>query len=145
MNRSLLYGMGIGVVVMAVAVLLLGGTLVGPRPTPPPTSRPSTSPRPTNLPTFRPSPTPLDTSIKATAVVVPQRSADLSLPISGIVDTLFVHELDTVTGGQLLVRLNQSTYLAAIDTAQSDLNLAEEGLTNAQLQVAQLPPDATPE
>jgi RND family efflux transporter MFP subunit len=145
MNRSLLYGMGIGVVVMAVAVLLLGGTLVGPRPTPSPTSRPSTSPRPTNPPTFRPSATPLDTSIRATAVVVPQRSADLSLPISGIVDTLFVHELDTVTGGQLLVRLNQSTYLAAIDSAQKDLESAEAGLGNAQLQVDQLPPDATPE
>src|SRR5512141_1219350 len=138
MNRSLLYGMGIGVVVMAVAVLLLGGTLVGPRPTPPPTSRPSTSPRPTNPPTLRPSPTPLDTSIKATAVAVPQRSADLSLPISGIVDTLFVHELDTVTGGQLLVRLNQSIYLAAIDSAQKDLESAEASLASAQLQLDQL-------
>jgi HlyD family secretion protein len=145
MNRSLLFGMGIGVVVMALAVLLLGGTLVGPRPTPSPTSRPSTSPRPTNPPTFRPSPTPLDTSIKATAVVVPQRSADLSLPVSGIVDTLFVHELDTVTAGQLLLRLNQSTYLAAIDTAQNDLEVAEAGLDSAQDQVDQLPPDATPE
>ena len=144
MNRSVLYGMGIGVVAMAVVVLLLGGTLIGPRPSPSPTNRPSTSAVPTASATIRPSPTPLDTSIRATAVVVPQRSADLSLPVSGIVDTLFVHELDTVTAGQLLVRLNQSTYLAAIDTDQKALNLADEELVGAQLEVNQLPPDATP-
>lgn len=145
MNRSLLYGIAIGVVVMAVAVLFLGGAFLGPRPTPSPTARPSSSPPRTNPPTARPSPTPLDTSIRANAVVVPQRSADLSLPVSGIVDTLFVHELDTVTGGQLLLRLNQSIYLAAIDSAQDDLVLAEAALASAQLQVDQLPLDATPE
>ncbi len=148
MNRSLLYGMGIGVVFMAVAVLLLGGALIGPRPTPSPTSRPSSSPRPTNPatppPTARPSPTPIDTSIRVSAVVVPQRSADLSTPVSGIVDAIYVRELDTVTFGQLLLRLDQSTYLAAIDTAQKDLDRAEDALASAQLQVDQLPPDATP-
>jgi HlyD family secretion protein len=144
MNRSLLYGMGIGVVLMAVVVLLLGGALIGPRPTPSPTTRPTSSPPPTASPSAGPSPTPLDTSIRASAVVVPQRSADLSLPVSGIVDTLFVHELDTVTGGQLLIRLNQSTYLAAIDGAQADLDHADATLESAQLLVDQLPPDATP-
>jgi len=150
MNRSLLYGMGIGVVVMAVAVLLLGGALVGPRPSPSPTAQPSITARPTNPPptspppTARPSPTPLDTSIRATAVVVPQRSADLSLPVSGIVDAIYVDELDEVTIGQLLMRLDQSTYLAAINVAQADLDRAQAALARAQLQVDQLPPDATP-
>ena len=152
MNRSLLYGMGIGVVVMAVAVLLLGGALTGPRPSPSPTTRPSSSLRPsatpiatqTATPTVRPSPTPIDNSIRATAVVVPQRSADLSLPISGIVDAIYVDELDTVTIGQLLLRLDQSTYLAAINTAQSDLDHADAALASAQLKVEQLPADASP-
>src|SRR3990172_8845755 len=152
MNRSLLYGMGIGVVVMAVAVLLLGGALTGPRPSPSPTTRPSSSLRPsatpiatqTATPTVRPSPTPIDNSIRATAVVVPQRSADLSLPISGIVDAIYVDELDRVTIGQLLLRLDQSTYLAAINTAQSDLDHADAALASAQLKVEQLPADASP-
>ncbi|MEA2677308.1 MAG: HlyD family secretion protein [Chloroflexota bacterium] len=142
MNRSLLSGMGIGVVVMAVAVLLLGGALVGPRPSPSPSARPSSSPRPTA--SVRPSPTPLDTSIRATAVVVPQRSAELSLSLSGIVDQIFVHELDEVTLGQLILRLDQSTYLAAVDHAQQDLESKEAALASAQVEVDQLAPDATP-
>jgi HlyD family secretion protein len=142
MNRSLLYGMGIGVVAMALAVLLLGGAFVGPRPTPSPSVRPSVSPRPSA--SVRPSPTPLDTAIRATAVVVPQRSADLALPISGIVDQVFIHELDAVTIGQLLVRLDQSTYEAAINVAQDELDRAEATVTKAELQVERLPDDATP-
>jgi HlyD family secretion protein len=142
MNRSLLYGMGIGVVAMALVVLLLGGAFVGPRPTPSPSVRPSVSPRPSA--SVRPSPTPLDTAIRATAVVVPRRSADLALPISGIVDQIFVHELDSVTIGQLLLRLDQSTYEAAIDLAQEELDRAEAAVTKAELQVERLPDDATP-
>jgi HlyD family secretion protein len=93
----------------------------------------------------RPSPTPLDTSIRATAVVVPQRSADLALPISGIVDQVLVEELDDVTVGQLLVRLDQSTYQAAINLAVVELDLAEAELAQAQRQVDRLPPDASPD
>ncbi len=144
MNRSLLYGMGIGVALMAAVVLLLGGTLTGPRPSPSPTVRPSTSPRPSPTATIRPSPTPVDTSIRATAVVIPQRSADLSVPISGIVDQIYVHELDQVTTGQLILRLDQTTYLAAVGKAQSDLKRADDVLTIAQTKLDRLPPDATP-
>ena len=88
MNRSLLYGMGIGVVAMALVVLLLGGAYVGPRATPSPSARPRVSPRPTA--SVRPTPTPLDTAIRAAAVVVPRRSADLSMPVNGIVDQVLV-------------------------------------------------------
>jgi HlyD family secretion protein len=142
MNRSLLYGMGIGVVVTAIVALLLGGAFIGPRATPSPSVRPSLSPRPSA--SVRPSPTPIDTAIRATAVVVPQRSADLALPVSGIVDQIFVHELDAVTIGQLLLRLDQSTYEAAIDVAQEELDSAEAAVTKAELQVERLPEDATP-
>lgn len=150
MNRSLLLGVAVGVVVMAVLVVLLGGAFVGPRPSPSPTARPSTSPTarptpsPTPSPTARPSPTPIDPSIHASGVVVPLRSADLSLPISGIVDSIYVDELEQAFDGQLLLRLDQSTYLAAIDHAQADLDFANAALARAQLQVDQLPPDATP-
>lgn len=142
MNRSLLYGMGIGVVAMAVVVLLLGGSFGGPRPTASPSARPSVSPRPSA--SVRPSPTPLDTAIRAMAVVVPQRSADLSLPVSGIVDQVLVKVRDDVTIGQLLVRLDQSAYQAAINLAQDELARAEAALARAQLQVDRLPPDASP-
>src|SRR5687768_13670962 len=145
MNRSLLYGMGIGVVAMAVVALLLGGAFVGPRPTPSPSVQPSVSPRPTPSPSVRPSPTPLDTAIRASAVVVPQRSADLSLPVNGIVDQVLVQQEDEVTIGQLLVRLDQSTYQAAINLAEVELVRAETAVTKAQLQVDRLPPDASPE
>ncbi|MEP7379878.1 MAG: efflux RND transporter periplasmic adaptor subunit [Chloroflexota bacterium] len=144
MNRSLLYGMGIGVVLMAAVVVLLGGALVGPRPSPSPTARPSTTPRPSPTATIRPSPTPIDTSIRATAVVIPQRSADLSVPIDGIVDQIYVHELDEVTIGQLILRLDQTAYLAAVGKAQSNLEHLDAVLDKAQLEVDQLPLDATP-
>ncbi|MDL2334633.1 MAG: efflux RND transporter periplasmic adaptor subunit [Chloroflexota bacterium] len=143
MNRSLLYGMGIGVVLMAAVVVLLGGALTGPRPSPSPTARPSITPRPSTA-TIRPSPTPIDTSIEATAVVIPQRSADLSVPIDGIVDQIYVHELDQVTVGQLILRLDQTTYLAGVGKAQSDLEHFDAVLAKAQLEVDQLPADATP-
>ena len=143
MNRSLAYGMAIGVVAMAVVVLLLGGAFVGPRPTPSPSVPPSVSPRPSA--SVRPSPTPLDTAIRAEAVVVPQRSADLSLPVSGIVDQVLVKELDDVTIGQLLVRLDQSTYQAAVNLAEVELVRAEAALAKAQLEVDRLPPDASPD
>lgn len=145
MNRSLLYGMGIGVVAMAIVALLLGGALAGPRPTPSPTVRPSASVSPRPSASIRPSPTPLDTSIRATAVVVPQRSADLSLPVSGIVDQVLVDELDEVTIGQLLVRLDQSLYQAAINLAEDELVSAEAAVAKAQLEFDRLPPDASPD
>jgi HlyD family secretion protein len=42
------------------------------------------------------------------------------------------------------VRLDQSTYQAAIDVAQKELERAEAALASAQLQVDSLPPDASP-
>jgi RND family efflux transporter MFP subunit len=143
MNRSLLSGVGIGVALMAALVVLLGGALIGPRPTPSPTAQPSSTPRPSTTP-VRPSATPVDTAIRATAVVVPQRSADLSLAASGIVDQIFVHELDQVTTGQLILRLDQTADLAAINEAQAKLGQADAALAKAQTKVDNLAPDATP-
>jgi len=146
MNRSLLLGVGIGALIMAALVALLGGAFVGPRPSPSPTTSPRIIPtsRPSASPTLRPSPTPIDTSIRASAVVVPQRSADLSLAISGTVDHIFVDELDAVAEGQLLLRLDQSTYLAEMRVAETNVQRAEAAVERAQLSVDQLPADASP-
>ena len=143
MNRSLLVGMGTGAVIMAVLVFLLGGAFNSPQPSPSPSARPSSTPRPSATPA-RPSPTPVDTSIMATGVVVPQRSADLSLSISGIVDQIYVHEHDEVTNGQLILRLDPTGYLAAVNAAQADLDHADAVVARAQLAVDELPVDATP-
>lgn len=145
MNRSLVTGVAIGVVITAVLVLL-GGGFIGPQPSPSPSSRPSatTTPRPTASATNRPSPTPLDTAIHASAIVVPLRSADLTLPVSGIVDRIFVGELDAAADGQLVLRLDQSTYATEIDGATADVRRSEAAVRRAQNLVDQLPPDATP-
>lgn len=142
MNRSLLLGVAIGVVLVAVLVVLLGGAFVGPRPSPSPSVRPSASVTPS--PTIRPTATPIDPSIHASGIVVPLRSADLSLPISGIVDSIYVDELEQAAAGQLLLRLDQSTYLAAINAADADVTRSEKAVERSQLLVDNLPPDATP-
>lgn len=143
MNRSLVWGVAIGVVVTAVLVLL-GGAFIGPRPSPSPTSRPSSTatPRPTG--TTRPSPTPVDGAIHASAIVVPLRSADLTLPISGIVNRIYVGELDDALDGQLVLSLDQATYNAEIDNAEANVRRAEAAVRRAQNQVDELPPDASP-
>ncbi len=143
------------VVALAVAVLL-GYTAGRPSATPTPTTRPSTSvppstsaqPSPTATPrrsqaSPSPSATPVDTSVRASAVVVPQRSADLALPISGIVNGVYVSDGDLVDADQILVRLDRTRYLAAIDLAEADVGRAEAAVERAQLQVDQLPPDAS--
>lgn len=150
MNRSLVTGVAIGVVITAVLVLL-GGGFIGPQPSPQPSpspsSRPSatTTPRPTATATNRPSSTPLDTAIRASAIVLPLRSADLTLPVSGIVDRILVGELDTAAIGQLVLRLDPSTYATEIDGATADVGRSEAAVRRAQNLVDQLPPDATPD
>lgn len=86
----------------------------------------------------------MDTSIRAAAVVVPQRSAELALPVSGVIGGLYVRENETVILNRILLRLDQSTYIAALNVAEADVRRAEAALVRAQLQVDQLPPGASP-
>lgn len=148
-------------VLLGVAVLALGfygGLFGGNRATPTPTrsanpaspdgsARPSsnTTSEPTDPPMPRPSPTPLDTTVRATAVVVPQHSADLATTVTGLVTALLVQENDEVAVGQLLLRLDQSGYLAEIDVAEASLRRATAAVEQATLELEQLPEDATPE
>ena len=137
------------VVALAVAILL-GYTAGRPNVTPSPTTRPSTTVQPSPTATPRrspaspsPSATPVDTSVRASAVVVPQRSADLALPISGIVDGVYVSDGELVEADQILVRLDRTRYLAAIVNAEAEVGRAEAAVDRAQIQVDQLPPDAS--
>jgi HlyD family secretion protein len=92
----------------------------------------------------RPSNTPLDTSVSAAAIVVPTRSADLAMSITGIVRNIYVRENDEVRVGQVLLRLDQSSYLAEVDVAESAVARGEAAVDRATLAIEQLPDDATP-
>jgi RND family efflux transporter MFP subunit len=157
---------GIVVTVVLIAALAVGFVVVrsgalDPRPTPtasptssdPSTPHPSSSLAPTPTPTATltaapdptatPSPTPVDTSVAASGVVVPIRSADLVTRVSGVVDAIYVHAGSDAQAGQLLLKLDQRTYQAAIVVAEAGVGAATTGVEQAQLQLNQLPPDAS--
>jgi RND family efflux transporter MFP subunit len=144
--------------VIAVAIVLLalvaGGYIGAPRPTATPVAAPSPSPRGTPASTPRASatprasipsiePTPVDNSVVASAIVVPQRSAELAWPLAGRIRELRIREQQEVVADQLLARLDPATQQAALDVATADVARAEAALARAQLRVDQLPPDAT--
>lgn len=161
----------VSVAAVAVVVLLVGGWLVvysgligGPTPRPlvtgqrtlPPPQRTASPPvessrdpsaKPTasvaDAPTPTPFPTPIDTNVHAAAVVVPFRSADLAMSISGIVNTVYVSPNDQVIGGELLLKLDQTKYLSDIEIASASVDQTQAAADAATLIVEQLPPDAT--
>jgi RND family efflux transporter MFP subunit len=142
-----------GIVALVVVAFTAGYLLAGlgnatPSPYPTPTDSPGTSARPTATPrpTGTPNATPStpDTSVTASAVVVPVKSADLSVPVSGIVS--FVVKPDQVVyANDKLLQLDQSTILARIKVANADLQHAQAAENSAQLALNDLPPDATPD
>lgn len=73
--------------------------------------------------------------VVADARLLPVKRADLTLAVSGIVDDVLVREGDTVTVGQLLVRLRANQQQAAVSQAQATLMRAE-----AQLRQLVAPP-----
>jgi len=75
---------------------------------------------------------------------VPLRSADLATRVSGVVSGIYVSEGTDAAANQLLLKVDQSTYLAAIDVADSLVGQATAEVEQAQLQLDQLPPDASP-
>jgi HlyD family secretion protein len=75
-------------------------------------------------------------------MVVPLRSADLATRASGVVTAIYVHDGSEAAANQLLLKLDQTTYHAAIDAAEADVQRATAAVDLAQLQVDQLAPDA---
>ncbi|MEX2547493.1 MAG: efflux RND transporter periplasmic adaptor subunit [Chloroflexota bacterium] len=139
----------IAVGVLALALVLVQiGAFDGPTPSPrfSPSSSPTALPSrtPAGSPTPRPSATPLDTSVTASANVVPLRSAELATRVSGVVAAIYVHDGSEAATNQLLLKLDQSTYQAAVNLAEADIGEANAAVGQAQLQLDQLPPDASP-
>jgi HlyD family secretion protein len=117
-----------------------------PAQTTPPSVRPSGQPSASATDPLppRPSNTPLDTSVSAAAIVVPTRSADLAMSITGIVRNVYVRENDEVRVGQVLLRLDQSGYLAEVAVSESAVTRGEAAVDRATVALEQLPDDATP-
>ena len=113
-------------------------------PSPDVTASLAPTPSATPSPSPTPEPTPVDTSVTASAVVVPIRHADLATRAAGVVESIYVPEGAQVSANQLLLRLEQTSYLNAIQSAASRVTEATQAVTQAQLQVNQLPPDASP-
>lgn len=150
------------IVVAGAGLAVYSGAFDGPQPTRSPVARltPSAHPvesfvpsiRPTVLPsgapsatpTPEPSATPIDTSIHAAAVVVPLRSADLAMSLSGVVSTIYVRQNDQVIGGQLLLTLDQTKYVSDVQVAQASVDQADAAVNRATVTVNQLPSVATP-
>lgn len=146
MTRSLLALIALVLVGLA-AVAYLGS--VRPNDARPTASPVVPSPSPTvavvtPAPRRTPTPTPIDTSIVASAVVLPERSAELSMPVGGRVAAILIDEQQQVTSGQLLLRLDDSAQQAALRVAMSGQRRAEAAVAAARAQLDALPEDARP-
>jgi RND family efflux transporter MFP subunit len=154
MRRAISIAAVITVVVLVGGWLLVYGGLIGspsPSPvatptishTPPPVESSGPTVTPSPVPTPTPLATPIDTNIHANAVVVPIHSADLAMSISGVVSTIYVHQNDQVIGGELLLKLDQTKYLSDINVASASVDQTQASVDAATLVVEQLPSDAT--
>jgi RND family efflux transporter MFP subunit len=156
MKRAISVAAVLAVVVLIGGWLLVyGGLLGGPSPTPTPTlsrtATPGQTPKlPSVVPTLElppptatPLATPIDTNIHANAVVVPIRSADLAMSISGVVSTVYVRPNQQVIGGALLLTLDQTKYVSDIEVATASVDQTQAAVDSATLAVEQLPADAT--
>ena len=70
--------------------------------------------------------------VVADAVVVPARSANLSLASGGIVAEVLVAEGDAVEAGQVLLRLDEARQRAAVAQAEAQVRRAQSALAEAQ-------------
>jgi HlyD family secretion protein len=132
----------LGVALLLVAALLVGFVLgAGISAGVPPTSAPS-SPTPSQRPTPRPTPT-VD-ALQANAVVVPTRSAQLSVSVPGRVASILVVPDQQVRANQLLLRLDSSARQAAVNVAGAAVRRAEAAVRRAVAQLELLPDDAGP-
>ena len=79
-------------------------------------------------------PTPV---VRADAVVMPVRSADLSMPKAGVVSEVLVDENELVGEGQVLVRLDDADAVAALQKAEAALEAAQADLDALEAVIAE--------
>ncbi len=75
--------------------------------------------------------------VRADAVVMPVRSADLSMPKAGVVSEVLVDENELVGAGQVLVRLDDADAVAALQKAETALDAAQADLDALQSVIAE--------
>ncbi len=113
-------------IVIAVVVVLAGGAALAAANWGWPGGEQSTA-KSTPEPTAKPSPT-----VSADGKVVPLRSAELTLPTSGVVAEVLVKEGERVQAGQALIRLEGSRQQAALAQAEAGLRRAEANLAQVK-------------
>jgi HlyD family secretion protein len=82
-----------------------------------------------NVEAVQSQPVPAPRRVRAEASVVPVRSVQLSMPVEGIVQEVFVQEGDVVAKGQLLIKLRDSRQRVLVAQAQAALNRAQAALS----------------
>ena len=77
-------------------------------------------------------------TVSATGKVQPEMEVKISADVSGEIVELFVKEGDTVTKGQVLLKINPDLSQAAKDRAMAALNTAKANEANAKARMAQV-------
>ncbi len=137
----------VALIVLAFGAGFMVADFAGGAPAPTATRTPVTSTRPTATPKATPAPSSTagapDTSVVASAVVVPIKSAELAVGVSGVVSDVLVVPDQQVGANQPLLHLDQSTYLAALGLATADVDHAQAAVSSAQLALDRLGSNAT--
>ncbi len=74
-------------------------------------------------------------SVSASGKVFPEVEVKISSDVSGEVVELYVQEGDTVTKGQLLVRVNPDSYVPSVERGQANVNSAKAQSSQVRAQI----------
>lgn len=76
--------------------------------------------------------------VSASGKIYPEFEVKISSDVSGEIVELLVEEGDSVTKGQLLLRINPETYNASLERLVANANASKSQIANSRSQVAQL-------
>jgi HlyD family secretion protein len=74
-------------------------------------------------------------TVNETGTINPVNEVEIGSQVSGTIQTLYVDYNSMVRKGQVLVKLDPTTYQAAVDTSKATLNLEEASLGSAKVEV----------